>query len=205
VTWDLADLVQQEARDLFELVTAALIAVPDGVDYSIEPVPAAASALAPAGGRLGWQIHLELQSKVLSNGSRPLDLLDDLRQLGGCFGIASINDMQLDQTELDDGFMTWDITLLSDCGRGAIDQVFVFARDEIKLDCVPLGTAKAAAPMPARTKASPPQTRRLGLHRTSGLTGFVRATRHEPNVVPTWSASGADTRARDRVRSASPC
>jgi two-component system chemotaxis sensor kinase CheA len=102
------------------------------------------SAVTSAAG-LGWQLHLEFDGDILRNGSNPLDLLDDLRKLGACFVTALVDDVPLlDELEPDYCFLKWDITLHGDCDRAAIDDVFMFVMDEIKLDCLPLvGTDEA--------------------------------------------------------------
>jgi two-component system chemotaxis sensor kinase CheA len=102
-----------------------------------------------AGARLGWQLHLEFDGDILRNGSNPLDLLDDLRKLGACFVTALIDDVPLlDELEPEYCFLKWDITLHGDCDRAAIDEVFMFVMDEIKLDCVAL-VASGEAPLAA--------------------------------------------------------
>ena len=112
------------------------------------PEPAAAS------GGLGWQIHLEFDGDILRNGSNPLDLLDDLRKLGACFVTAQIDDVPLlDELEPEYCFLKWDITLHGDCDRAAIDDVFMFVMDEIKLDCVPLVGAGEAPLAPVAQPA----------------------------------------------------
>src|SRR5260370_12531973 len=50
-----------------------------------EKVPAAEA-------RTGWQLHIEVDSEILRNGSNPLDLLDDLGKLGHCFVHALTQD-----------------------------------------------------------------------------------------------------------------
>ncbi|KIZ33191.1 MULTISPECIES: chemotaxis protein CheA [Rhodopseudomonas] len=106
------------------------------------------------GGGIGWQLHLEFDGDILRNGSNPLDLLDDLRKLGACFVIAQTDDVPLlDKLEPEYCFLKWDVTLHSDCDRAAIDDVFMFVMDEIKLDCTPLVAADEAALAPSDKQA----------------------------------------------------
>jgi two-component system, chemotaxis family, sensor kinase CheA len=98
-------------------------------------------------GRGGWQLHLEFNSDVLQNGSNPLDYLDDLRKLGGCFVTALTDDLPLlDELDPECCFLKWDVTLHSDCDRAAIDDVFMFVQDDMKLVCAPLSAAEIPAP-----------------------------------------------------------
>ena len=89
----------------------------------------------------GWQLRLEFDSHILRNGSNPLDLLDDLRQLGSCFAVPLTDDVPLlDELEPEDCLLKWDVTLHSDCVKAAIDDVFMFVQDEMKLTLAPLTT-----------------------------------------------------------------
>jgi two-component system chemotaxis sensor kinase CheA len=117
-----------------------------------EPVPATTG-----GG--GWQLHLEFDSDVLRNGSNPLDYLDDLRKLGSCFVTALTDDVPvLDELDPERCFLKWDVTLHSECDRAAIDDVFMFVQDDMKLVCAPLSAAEIPA-LPAKLEkpvADPP-------------------------------------------------
>ena len=56
----------------------------------------------------GWQLRLEFDSHILRNGSNPLDLLDDLRQLGSCFAVPLTDDVPLlDELEPEDCLLKW--------------------------------------------------------------------------------------------------
>jgi two-component system chemotaxis sensor kinase CheA len=149
----------------------ALIEAPDSTDSKIgeailgdlrrfvDPRPAQPSGTPapitrnmPQPPSLGWQLHLQFDRHVLQNGSNPLDYLDDLRKLGNAFAIARTEDVPLlDQLEPELCFLQWDVTLTSDCDRAAIEDVFMFVRDEMTLTCTPLQPAailEAAAGRP---------------------------------------------------------
>jgi two-component system chemotaxis sensor kinase CheA len=94
-----------------------------------------------------WHLRLEFDSRILRNGSNPLDLLDDLRKLGPCFAMPLTDDVPLlDELEPEDCFLKWDVTLHSDCDRAAIDDVFMFVQDEMKLTLAPLTNEEVPAP-----------------------------------------------------------
>jgi two-component system, chemotaxis family, sensor kinase CheA len=101
----------------------------------------------PVEARTGWQLHIEFDSDILRNGSNPLDLLEDLGKLGACFVMALTDDVPfLDELDPEHCFLKWDVTLHSDCERTAIDDVFIFVQDEMKLDCTPLVMTEIVSP-----------------------------------------------------------
>lgn len=102
----------------------------------------------PAEARTGWQLHIEFDTEILRNGSNPLDFLEDLGKLGACFVVALTEDVPfLDEMDPERCFLKWDVTLHSDCDRNAIDDVFIFVQDEMKLVCAPLMAAASAPPL----------------------------------------------------------
>jgi two-component system chemotaxis sensor kinase CheA len=107
-----------------------------------------APPLAPAEGKqAGWHLYLEFESQILRNGSNPLDLLDDLCKLGPCFVVPITDGVPfLDELEPDDCYLKWDVKLHAACGKDAIDDVFMFVQDEMKLTLSPLEHVEAPAP-----------------------------------------------------------
>jgi two-component system, chemotaxis family, sensor kinase CheA len=110
-----------------------------------EPQPVAPPP--PGEKSTGWQLRLEFDSHILRNGSNPLDLLEDLCKLGSCFVVPLTDGIPLlDQLEPDYCYLTWDVALHSDCDKAAIDDVFMFVQDEMKMTLAPLARAECAAP-----------------------------------------------------------
>lgn len=95
---------------------------------------------APAEKRsVGWRLRLEFDQQILRNGSNPLDLLEDLAKLGPCFVVPLTDDIPfIDEFEPEDCYLKWDVALHSDCDKAAIDDVFMFVIDEMKLSLEPL-------------------------------------------------------------------
>jgi two-component system chemotaxis sensor kinase CheA len=90
-----------------------------------------------------WKLHLEFESQILRNGSNPLDLLDDLCKLGPCFAMPIADHVPLlDDLEPEYCYLKWDVTLSADCDRAAIEDVFMFVLDEMKLLVEPLAEAE---------------------------------------------------------------
>lgn len=97
----------------------------------------------------GWHLFLEFESHILRNGSNPLDLLEDLCKLGPCFVVPVTDGIPfLDEMEPEDCYLKWDVKLHAACDKDAIDDVFMFVSDEMKLTLSPLEHVEAPAPMP---------------------------------------------------------
>ncbi len=97
----------------------------------------------------GWHLYLEFESHILRNGSNPLDLLEDLCKLGPCFVVPVTDGIPfLDEMEPEDCYLKWDVKLHAACNKDAIDDVFMFVQDEMKLTLSPLAHVEAPAPMP---------------------------------------------------------
>ncbi|GAA3088551.1 chemotaxis protein CheA [Rhizobium viscosum] len=114
------------------------------------PVAAAPAVAAPAKKKRTWRIRFSLPANSMANGTNPLGLLDELRDLGECtirantLGIPPLNDMV--PTEL---YVSWDVVLTSEQDRSAIDDVFIFVMDDMELDVQEIAGPQTA---PAETK-----------------------------------------------------
>jgi two-component system chemotaxis sensor kinase CheA len=143
--------------DLKRFVAPGESAGPAAVETAPPPVSDARQS--------GWRLNIEFESHILRNGSNPLDLFDDLRKLGSCFVVALTDDIPLlEDLEPEYCFLKWDIKLESDCDKDAIDDVFMFVQDEMKLTLEPIFGDESATlvpelPEPATSAAppSPPQ------------------------------------------------
>ncbi|RBI82616.1 chemotaxis protein CheA [Rhodosalinus halophilus] len=127
------------------------------------PVDAATPGNGPAAGDAshGWRIRFRLPEDALSLGASPALLLDELRELGDCTVLASAEDLpSLEKLDPEICHLSWDVTLLSDCSRDAVEDVFLFVEDGMQLDIAPLPAAgprsDAAAPAGPSDPAAPP-------------------------------------------------
>jgi two-component system chemotaxis sensor kinase CheA len=120
-----------------------------------EPVPApAASALNT------WRIKFSLPADALVNGTRPLPLLDELRELGDCQVVALTDAVPaFDDLVATECHLAWDVTLVTKHGRDAIEDVFIFVIDDMTLDIQEVGAAQAEAAVAEviETAAATPQ------------------------------------------------
>jgi two-component system chemotaxis sensor kinase CheA len=121
------------------------------------PAVAAAQPARPGSPtRIGWRLAIAFQSDVLRNGANPLALLDDLRALGRCEIVADLDEVPgLETLDPELCLIKWRVALFGDCELDAIEDVFMFVRDEMTLEVVPLQAAEPA-PRPAGPEASLP-------------------------------------------------
>ena len=91
----------------------------------------------------GWNIRFNLPGDSLSLGANPVLLLNELRELGSCSVRANTNSIPtLEDLEPDICFLSWEVTLLGDCSKEAIEEVFLFVSDGMDLEISPI-TPKA--------------------------------------------------------------
>lgn len=153
------------------------------------PAAAAASAASAAPGLKTWRVTFSLPADALINGTRPLPLLDELRELGECT-VAAITDKipDLDALVPTECHLAWDVTLVTKHGRDAIEDVFIFVIDDMTLDIQDITPAPEAeavvetvvetiqAPVAAQA-AAPVEAANEGRAKTGGDTVRVPAER----------------------------
>jgi two-component system chemotaxis sensor kinase CheA len=115
----------------------------------------AAGAPAAAAGAVRYRINFSLASDVFVNGTRPLPMLDELRELGPC-RITAVSDNipplgALDPTAC---YLGWDVELTTDKSRAAIEDVFLFVRDDMTLRIELVEDAAAEVPPVAKAAAA---------------------------------------------------
>ncbi len=126
------------------------------------PVPAATTAKGTT-----FRLRFRLPDNAMANGTNPLGLLDELRELGDCHVAADLSTVPaLDEIAPSDLHVGWNVTLTTDQPRSAIDDVFIFVMDDMELTieeaaaaaALPSVPEPAAAPSPAAISptAAPP-------------------------------------------------
>ena len=109
-----------------------------------------------------WRIRFDLPSNAFKNGTNPLALLNELRDLGEARVAADVSRVPpLSQMEPTDHYLAWDVTLTTDQGRAAIEDVFIFVMDDMNLtieaqDGAGSVEAVAEAPAPVVEQAAAP-------------------------------------------------
>lgn len=134
----------------------------------------AVAAAAPSPASPGWRVRFSLPANAMANGTNPLALLAELRELGDCRIVASTDAVPpLDELIPTDCHLAWTATVLTSAPRSAIEDVFIFVMDEMELQIEPLDEvapsdrSSAAAPAPAPVAALPPATARVPEQRTA--------------------------------------
>ena len=90
-------------------------------------------------GMVEYRIVFKPEPSALRNGMRPDLISTELEQLGECTSKV-IADMVPPLEELDAGacYLSWEMTLTSDCGREKVDEIFLFFDDgDIQIDETP--------------------------------------------------------------------
>ncbi len=107
--------------------------------------------------RKTWHIRFFLPADCLVNGTRPLSLIDELRSLGKA-EVAAITDRVPDLEDLvpTECHLGWDVVLVTDQPRSAIEDVFIFVIDDMTLEIEEVGGGggtEAAVAAPAEPAA----------------------------------------------------
>ena len=159
-----ADL-DAESAAILERLQAAILANADGLDAATAPCPAPAGAgdddNAPGGNP--WHVHFRLPVEAMANGTNPLILLDELRDLGAV-RVAAVTQSIPPLGDLDpvQCHIAWDIELPGDVTRDAIEDVFIFVMDEMELvieqleQAAPADPAEVIAPIATQPSSAVP-------------------------------------------------
>jgi len=121
------------------------------------PVPAASVAAAAvpvaeaSGAMREWRIRFSLPVNAMANGTNPLGLLDEMRDLGECRIVADAAKVpELADLDPRDIHLSWDVALKTDKPRSDIEDVFIFVMDDMELEITEIAIeAPAATPEPA--------------------------------------------------------
>ena len=114
--------------------------------------PAAVPVAEEAGGMREWRIRFSLPVNAMANGTNPLGLLDEMRDLGECRIVADAAKVPvLADLNPRDIHLSWDVTLKTDKPRSDIEDVFIFVMDDMELDITEIAVERPVtvpAPMP---------------------------------------------------------
>ncbi|MBY5409358.1 chemotaxis protein CheA [Rhizobium leguminosarum] len=157
----LVDQPDADHGDIAHKLLAQLQAAVGGKAVAAAAVPVAVAAPAavretPAK-KSSWRIRFSLPANSMANGTNPLGLLDELRDLGECIVRANTSAIPaLDELVPTDLHISWDVTLTSEQDRSAIDDVFIFVLDDMELGVEEIGpTAAAVAPADEKAASAP--------------------------------------------------
>ncbi|MGO6669882.1 chemotaxis protein CheA [Rhizobium ruizarguesonis] len=154
----LVDQPDADHGDTGHKLLAQLQAAVGGKEAAPAAAPAAVSATvrdAAAKKKTTWRIRFSLPANSMANGTNPLGLLDELRDLGECTVRANTSAIPpLDALAPTELHISWDVTLTSEQDRSAIDDVFIFVLDDMELSVEEIGGQAAATAAPVEEKAA---------------------------------------------------
>ncbi|WP_027683171.1 chemotaxis protein CheA [Rhizobium leguminosarum] len=157
----LVDQPDADHGDTGHKLLAQLQAAVGGKQAAAAAAPAAvpttaAGREAPAKKKNSWRIRFSLPANSMANGTNPLGLLDELRDLGECSVRANTSAIPpLDELAPTELHISWDVTLTSEQDRSAIDDVFIFVLDDMELSVEEISGTAAATAAPVEEKAAP--------------------------------------------------
>ena len=135
-----------------------------------------------------WRVRFSLPVDAMANGTNPLGLLAELRDLGDCRIVASTDAVPaLEELNPTDCHLAWDVTLSGpNVTRSAIEDVFLFVMDDMVLAIEEEGADVAP------TDAAPPAAE------------VVESVEPTAAVIaqPSKSVAAADTRKADEPKKA---
>jgi len=141
----------------------------------------AAGTPAPVAGAARYRIRFGLASDVFVNGTRPLPMLDELRALGPCRVTAVTDNIPplgaLDPTAC---YLGWDVELRTEQPRDAIEDVFMFVRDDMTLKIDVIDDAVVAEPQ--TDAGAPPAAKAVAAEAADAKTVRSDATVRVPAV-----------------------
>lgn len=145
---------------ILEALRVVIADADDAPAAAAEPVipdePAPATAAVGEGARR-WRIRFRLPGDSLVYGTNPLLLLDEIRAIGPCTIVALTDTIPpLDLIDPEVPYIGWQVDLVAEDPREAIDDVFLFLRDGMELsveplaedDAEPMSETLAAVPEP---------------------------------------------------------
>lgn len=117
-------------------------------------VPAAAEQDAADAGLSTWELTFSLPQNSMINGTNPLGLLDELRELGETRVEAlSDNIPLLDEIDPREIHFSWRVTLKTDKPKSDIEDVFIFVMDDMVMDLKQIETPPAVKKVAATASA----------------------------------------------------
>lgn len=131
-----------EGRDAPESAGKALL---EQLQRAVDEADGSEAPAAPESKATTWKVSFSLPTDALANGTRPLPLLDELRELGDC-AVTAITDNipSLDALNPTECHLAWEVILTTEHPRSAIEDVFIFVIDDMTLEIEALAGAEAA-------------------------------------------------------------
>jgi two-component system chemotaxis sensor kinase CheA len=157
----LVDKPNGDHDDMSQTLLAKLHAAVGGkTSHSAASQPASAAPAAPQkpapNTATSWVIKFRLPDNAMANGTNPLGLLDELRELGDCTIVADASTIpDLATIEPTTLYLGWTIALTTEQPRSAIEDVFIFVMDDMQLEIAEIAVATATAVEPQHVAPEP--------------------------------------------------
>lgn len=108
-----------------------------------------------AAGPATWELTFSLPLNSMINGTNPLGLINELRDLGEARVEALTENVpSLEEIDPREIYLSWRVTLKTDKPKSDIEDVFIFVMDDMVMDLKQIEAAPAASPK----KAAAPST-----------------------------------------------
>ncbi len=148
----------------------------------------ASEAEAAVAGLSTWELTFSLPHNAMVNGTNPLGLLDELRELGEA-KIEALTDNvpALEDIDPREIHLSWRVTLKTDKSKGDIEDVFIFVMDDMVMDLKQIAapapvTKKAAAPADVHAEASKQPAANIADAAKAGQPTDAKAQKQADNV-----------------------
>lgn len=103
----------------------------------------------------GWRVSFRLPPEAMVNGTNPLLLLDELRDLGGATVVANCDRVPpLEELDAVQCHIGWTVELRGNVDAADIEDVFIFVMDEMEIEIEPLDQAGAEVQKSVETEVS---------------------------------------------------
>ena len=121
-----------------------------GAGHGVAAAPAPVGREEPAARAASYKLGMAFDESILSNGSNPSLMFDEIRAMGSCELIADWSNVPaLDSLQPDKLHLTWTASLTTEQPIAMLDEVFMFVRDDMRLSVEPVESLSApVAPVP---------------------------------------------------------
>jgi two-component system chemotaxis sensor kinase CheA len=138
-------MIEQPGTDDDALAAPILAGLQTLLGDGAAPIPQKALPAAEAA-QAGWRLKMRLPRDAMQMGTNPLLLLDELRALGTAHVVADAAAIpKLEDLDPTLCHVAWTVELITNQPRSAIEDVFLFVLDDMKLEIEHLPPAPAAA------------------------------------------------------------
>ena len=168
----LAEIVAAAARDDSlppdfgrDILADIRLLTENAAEKHLDSPPAKADASEDSGNTKNWRISFRPHAELFQHANEPLLIIRELKTLGALTVTADYSRLPaLEQVDPEDAYLAWDLLLVSDCSRTAIEEVFEFVVEDCALEII--NAPEASDPTTAEFEQLP-GARQLGAEATN--------------------------------------